>query len=211
MQMAVIELEKNISYIEPTQNPLSANVVMIEGENNLWLYDVGNNQCVPQIISDFNTSDKKINVILSHFHADHIGNLDKISYSNVYQGRLTYKYTKTGEILENDLYFRDGDMNFHIFPLPSSHAKGSLALEINEKYCFLGDSVYAMQKGEKRLYNAGILKEEIEILKNIKAEHFMLSHRNPFDNSKDSVMRLLDGIYAKRKSGEPYISGIDGE
>ena len=56
-----------------------------------------------------------------------------------------------------------------------------------------------------------ILKEEIEILKNIKAQHFMLSHRNPFDNSKDSVIRLLDGIYAKRKSGEPYISGIDGE
>ena len=39
----------------------------------------------------------------------------------------------------------------------------------------------------------------------------MLSHRNPLDNSKDSVIRLLDGIYAKRKSGEPYISGIDGE
>ena len=124
---------------------------------------------------------------------------------------MTYKYTKTGEILENDLYFCDGNMNLHIFPLPSSHAKGSLALEINEKYCFLGDGVYAMQKGEKRLYNAGILKEEIEILKNIKAQHFMLSHRNPFDNSKDSVIRLLDGIYAKRKSGEPYISGIDGE
>ena len=53
--------------------------------------------------------------------------------------------------------------------------------------------------------------KEIEILKNIKAQHFMLSHRNPFDNSKDSVIRLLDGIYAKRKSGEPYISGIDGE
>lgn len=138
MQMAVIELEKNISYIEPTQNPLSANVVLIEGENNLWLYDVGNNPCVPQIISAFNTSNKKINVILSHFHADHIGNLDKISYSNVYQGRLTYKYTKIGEILENDLYFRDGNMKLHIFPLPSSHAKGSLALEINEKYCFLG-------------------------------------------------------------------------
>ena len=199
MQMAVIELEKNISYIEPTQNPLSANVVLIEGENNLWLYDVGNNPCVSQIISAFNTSNKKINVILSHFHADHIGNLDKISYSNVYQ------------ILENDLYFRDGNINLHIFPLPSSHAKGSLALEINEKYCFLGDGVYAMQKGEKRLYNAGILKEEIEILKNIKAQHFMLSHRNPFDNSKGSVIRLLDGIYAKRKSGEPYISGIDGE
>ena len=152
-------------------------------------------------------------MILSHFHADHIGNLDKISYSNVYQGRLTYKYTKTGEILENDLYFCDGNMNLHIFPLPSSHAKGSLALEINEKYCFLGDGVYAMQKGEKRLYNAGILKEEIEILKNIKAQHFMLSHRNPFDNSKDSVIRLLDGIYAKRKAESrifPALWGMRG-
>lgn len=78
------------------------------------------------------------------------------------------------------------------------------------KNTVFGGWCYAMQKGEKRLYNAGILKEEIEILKNIKAQHFMLSHRNPFDNSKDSVIRLLDGIYAKRKSGEPYISGIDG-
>ena len=59
----------------------------------------------------------------------------------------------------------------------------------------------------------GFIMQEflIEILKNIKAQYFMLSHRNPFDNSKDSVIRLLDGIYAKRKSGEPYISGIDGE
>lgn len=162
MQMAVIELEKNISYIEPTQNPLSANVVLIEGENNLWLYDVGNNPCVPQIISAFNTSNKKINVILSHFHADHIGNLDKISYSNVYQGRLTYKYTKTGEILENDLYFRDGNMNLHIFPLPSSHAKGSLALEINEKYCFWGMVFMQCKKVKKGFIMQEFLKKKLK-------------------------------------------------
>lgn len=162
MQMAVIELEKNISYIEPTQNPLSANVVLIEGENNLWLYDVGNNPCVPQIISAFNTSNKKINVILSHFHADHIGNLDKISYSNVYQGRLTYKYTKTGEILENDLYFRDGNMNLHIFPLPSSHAKGSLALEINEKYCFWEMVFMQCKKVKKGFIMQEFLKKKLK-------------------------------------------------
>lgn len=162
MQMAVIELEKNISYIEPTQNPLSANVVLIEGEKNLWLYDVGNNPCVPQIISAFNTSNKKINVILSHFHADHIGNLDKISYSNVYQGRLTYKYTKTGEILENDLYFCDGNMNLHIFPLPSSHAKGSLALEINEKYCFWGMVFMQCKKVKKGFIMQEFLKKKLK-------------------------------------------------
>lgn len=162
MQMAVIELEKNISYIEPTQNPLSANVVLIEGENNLWLYDVGNNPCVSQIISAFNTSNKKINVILSHFHADHIGNLDKISYSNVYQGRLTYKYTKTGEILENDLYFRDGNINLHIFPLPSSHAKGSLALEINEKYCFWEMVFMQCKKVKKGFIMQEFLKKKLK-------------------------------------------------
>ena len=38
----IIRLNNLISYISPTENPLSANVVMIEGKDALWLYDVGN-------------------------------------------------------------------------------------------------------------------------------------------------------------------------
>ena len=38
----VVAINNLISYISPTENPLSANVVMIEGKDALWLYDVGN-------------------------------------------------------------------------------------------------------------------------------------------------------------------------
>ena len=38
----------------------------------------------------------------------------------------------------------------------------------------------------------------------------MLIHRNPFDNSKDSVIKAARWDICQKKSGEPYISGIDG-
>ncbi|MFQ7394619.1 MAG: hypothetical protein ACLRMX_05445 [Lachnospira eligens] len=76
-----------------------------------------------------------------------------------------------GTVVEDDIYIQDGDVSLHIFPLPSSHAKGCVALEVNSDNNFLGDALYAMQKcGHNTLYNAGILKEEINVLQNIKAK-----------------------------------------
>ena len=96
-------------------------------------------------------------------------------------------------------------MSLHIFPLPSSHAKGCVALEVNEEWCFLGDALYAMQKCGHNLYNAGILREQINVLQNIKAEKFMLSHRTPFEKPKGIIMRWLGEIYDRRVKGEVYI------
>ena len=45
-----VAINNLISYISPTENPLSANVVMIEGKDALWLYDVGNHPDIPAII-----------------------------------------------------------------------------------------------------------------------------------------------------------------
>ena len=49
----IIRLNNLISYISPTENPLSANVVMIQGKEALWLYDVGNHPDIPQVIEQF--------------------------------------------------------------------------------------------------------------------------------------------------------------
>ena len=46
----VVAINNLISYISPTENPLSANVVMIQGKDALWLYDVGNHPEIPAII-----------------------------------------------------------------------------------------------------------------------------------------------------------------
>ena len=136
-----------ISYLTPTEHPLSANVVIIEGDAFFWVYDVGNHPAVSEILQKKSEqTGKEIRVILSHFHPDHIGNLSEISCEAVYQGKNTFRYTKTGTVIEEDTWFQDGDVRLHLFPIPSSHAKGSLALEVDETWCFLGDAAYATQK-----------------------------------------------------------------
>ena len=151
----IIRLNNLISYISPTENPLSANVVMIQGKEALWLYDVGNHPDIPQVIEQFRDG-RNVNVILSHFHEDHTGGLPDIAYNEIYQGKYTYRHTEKGVIVQENIYIQDGDVSLHIFPLPSSHAKGCVALEVNEEWCFLGDALYAMQKCGHNLYNAGI-------------------------------------------------------
>ena len=74
----IIRINNLISYISPTENPLSANVVMIQGKEALWLYDVGNHPDIPQVIEQFRDG-RNVNVILSHFHEDHTGSLPDIA------------------------------------------------------------------------------------------------------------------------------------
>lgn len=134
-----------------------------------------------------------------------IGRLSDIACNEIYQGKYTYRHTRRGVVVQEDIHIQDGNVSFHIFPLPSSHAKGCVALEVNEEWCFLGDALYAMQKCEHNLYNTGILKEEINVLQNIKAEKLMLSHRTPFEKPKGIIMRWLSEIYDRRVKGEVYI------
>ena len=70
----IIRLNNLISYISPTENPLSANVVMIQGKEALWLYDVGNHPDIPQVIEQFRDG-RNFKVILSNFHEYNIGNI----------------------------------------------------------------------------------------------------------------------------------------
>ena len=79
-----------------------------------------------------------------------------------------------------------------IFQMPSSHAKGSLALLVNNKYCLLGDALYPAHKGDKTVYNARILKQQIDILKKMAAPYVLLSHREPFVQKKQAVISWLE-------------------
>lgn len=212
-ELNIIEIEKGISYITPLESPLSSNVVIIEGSDDIWLYDVGNHPDVIDILTEINCADKNINIVLSHFHPDHIGNLDRICelWQNgmtndkncpqrddrikIYQGKYTYKHTDKGEIVSDDMYIDAGKHKLHIFQVPSCHSKGSLAMEVDEQYCFLGDALYPATKGAVREYNKSLLKEEINTLTKIKAPYFMLSHKEPFARPKNVVMAWIEKIY----------------
>lgn len=190
-----------ISYIKATENPLSADVGIIEGEEFLWLYDVGNR---PEVTHYLNSLAKPKCVILSHFHADHIGGLDRLKYERLYQGTTTKKYTHAGEVVSGELIIEDGII-LRIFELPSSHAQGSVGLEVGN-YAFLGDGIYATEKRGKTVYNQGLLQAEIKVLKSTRAENFILSHDERYVVPRDEVIRNLEEIYSRRTKNDPYIT-----
>ena len=207
--MERIYITEYLSYWKATDNPLSADVGVIEGESGVWLYDVGNSG---EAAENINTLNGKKNIVLSHFHPDHIGNLSSIRYEQLYQGANTLRYTKSGMAVTEDIYLQDG-VQLHLFPLPSSHAKGSLGLEVNETYAFLGDGTYSTTKAGRRVYNAGLLLEQIRVLRGLKARWFLLSHDAEYVRSREEVLSRLEAIYKMRNPKESYIvlSGNDCE
>lgn len=75
------------SIIKGNDNPLSSDVAIIKDR---FVFEVGNGD---YIIDELNKIDDKI-IAISHFHQDHIANLNKLEYKELYIGDNTYKYTK---------------------------------------------------------------------------------------------------------------------
>jgi glyoxylase-like metal-dependent hydrolase (beta-lactamase superfamily II) len=102
-------------------------------------------------------------------------------------------------------------LKLEIIPMPSSHSKGSLALVVNDEYIFMGDSTYCRYIPKREgvedhvEYNVQKLKEQIELLKSIKAEKCLISHEKRIMRPKKVVIRQLESIYARRQPGENVI------
>ena len=209
MESQVFSLTDRISYWKATENPLSADIGILKGARNTWLFDVGSSEEAAVFLQSL--PGEKI-LVLSHFHPDHITNWSRIPHRELYQGANTYGYTKSGTVIDKEQTIEDG-LSFHLVPLPSSHARGSLLLEV-EDYAFLGDATYCTRKKlsavstEQLLlpvYNAQLLKEEIEVLKKLRARYVLLSHDETFCHERKEVVEELKQIYSRRRKDTPYI------
>ena len=196
----IIKITDRISYIKATEKPLSADVGIIEGDEFCWIFDVGADESVP---ISLNKIQKPKNAVISHFHPDHMSNLEHVDLNEVFLGANTFKYAKMGGIVDKDVFIDDG-IEIHIFPLPSSHAKGSLGMEIGD-YAFLGDAACSTTKQGKTCYNASVLKEEIAVLEKLSAKFFLISHDEKFLRPKEEIISELLEIYSKRDPKESYI------
>ena len=194
-------IDDKIAYWKALEEPLSADVGIIEGDKYAWVYDVG---CSEEAVACIQSLQKPKKVVLSHFHPDHTGNLDKITFETLFLGQQTLRYTKQGEVVKGHLWLEDG-VSLHLFDLPCSHARGAIGLEVNEKYAFLGDATYCAVKDGCGVYNANLLAEEIKVLRELKAEYFLLSHDKRFVRRKEVVLAQLEGIYARRDRQSAYI------
>jgi glyoxylase-like metal-dependent hydrolase (beta-lactamase superfamily II) len=190
------KINSYLKFIPMSENPLSAEVYFIHLDDKDYIYDVGSND-------DSLNEIKKINnpiIIISHFHDDHMANLRRIE-GDIYLSNYSYKRIGKGNIVDKILKLSP---SVTIYPLNTSHSKGSLMLELNEEYLLVGDALYTgIIQGEKA-YNVNMLKETIETLKLSKAKKIILSHDETI-YSKDKILKELGNIYNKREKNKPFI------
>lgn len=201
MMPDLMKITENLSYLKATHEPLSADVGVVFGNEFTWIFDVGSSDEAKEMI---NALPGKKNIVLSHFHPDHISNLSSIAYDHLYVSAHTFKYTKCGELVKGHLTFNDG-FPIHIFELPSSHAKGSLGMEVDDTYAFLGDGIYTQRKEGRAAYNANLLLEEIRLLKSLHAPYVLLSHDEVYIYERSKVIEELESIYLQRDKNNAYI------
>lgn len=188
-------INDTISYIEATDDPLSADIGIINDGESSWLFDVGNDEkSIEELKGDYH-------VVLSHFHQDHVGNLDRLRTGAVYLSKETYAHVHRGNVVSGDVYIG----RLHIFPLPSSHVRGALGLEVDGTYAFVGDALYCKRKDGCYLYNAQLLKQEIEVLRGLKAQFLLVSHYKGLVRRKEEVLAELETIYSLRERGSSEI------
>ena len=156
------------------------------------------------------------NVVVSHFHRDHLLNVQRmcggeisLDINALYVGAYTSKtFGEIEDVAKNvvmePLSF-DDCVQIRILPMPNSHAKGSLALVVDD-YVFLGDATYPMVgHGAPDVYNVQILGEQIKLLKSLTSTRFCLSHKRGLVRDKTSVIQFLESVYARRQKNENYI------
>lgn len=199
--MKLRTLSKQISYLPATSQPLSADVGIIRGDRFDWIFDVGSND---EAVETIQKIDGEKNIILSHFHEDHIGNLERICYYDIYCGDYTKLKLRKGIEVKSPITYDDG-VKLTLFPIPSTHSKGAIGLEVNEEYAFLGDAVYGARKNGKVAYNINMLKEMIATLEQLKAQLFLISHDAAFVQPKAKIIAELMDLYTMRKPGEAYL------
>ena len=196
------QIDNDIYYLPSEEEPvLSADIGLFFGGNFVWSYDCGASKKACELM---NRIDNK-NIVISHFHKDHTYNINDITNVNqVYLSKYSFNHFKTGNVVDKDIWIEDKGL-IHIFPLPNSHCKGSMAMEINEKYVFIGDSSYGKHIDKHLTYNVQLLTEQIKILSKIKADTCLVSHDPRYVVDKEEILAKFEKILSKSISGNPLI------
>lgn len=193
--MRLITINDKISYIEASDDPLSADIGIVKTDGGVWLYDVGNGEnAISRLTGSYH-------IVLSHFHADHSGNIGKVRAETLYVSKETFRHVGRGSVVSSDISVGD----LHVFPLPSSHTKGSLGLEVAETYAFVGDALYSRVRDGFYLYNAQLLRDEIEVLRALKAPYLLVSHFKGLVRDRAEVLEELQAIYTMREKDRTEI------
>lgn len=162
------KIGERIKYLPATNDPLSADVFCIDGDQYCYVYDVGNDE---RSLRYLNQIGKEKVVVLSHHHKDHTGNIDGIHYRNLYVGRKTYEVVGKGIIVEDVFTINDG-VKIDVIHCTSPHTDGSLIVTIDNEYTVIADLYFARPPFDKDK-----AMKMLESLRNIDTKYFVISHQ----------------------------------
>lgn len=175
-------ITERITYLPATDEPLSAEVYLIKGDQRCYVYDVGNNNGSLRYI---NQIEKEKTVILSHYHKDHIGNIEDINYAQLYIGRKTYETIGRGEIVDEVCTINDG-VKIEILQCISPHTEGSLIVNVDNEYTLIADLYFTKPPFEKEK-----AMQMIAFLEKLDTKYFVVSHQKDKVIEKEKMLKEL--------------------
>ena len=159
---------KRIKYLPATNDPLSADVYLVDGDKYCYIYDVGNNE---NSLHYINQLGKEKIVILSHHHKDHTGNIADLYYRDLYVGKKTHESIGKGIIIEDKLTINDG-VKIEIAHCLSPHTDGSLIITVDNEYTLIADLYFTRPPFDKEK-----AMKMIDSLRSIDTKYFVISHQ----------------------------------
>ena len=104
-------------------------------------------------------------------------------------------------MVNGDLYFGA----LHLFPLPSSHCKGCLGLEVEGRYAFVGDALYCKTKNGAYTFSVQLVHDLLAVLKRLTAPDLLVSHFPGMVRPRAEVIAEFEVLYAMRQPGNNEI------
>ena len=133
----IVKLNDRIQYLQVSYDPLSADVVAVRGDSAWWIFDVG--ACdmavdfinaLPRNPANDDAVSLKKNIVISHFHRDHLLNVMRdlqgdvsLDFDAIYVGAYTSKtFGEIEGVVKNvvmePVSFDDG-VKIQILPIPN--------------------------------------------------------------------------------------------
>lgn len=213
-------LKGKIQYIKAENNPLSSDVGIIFGRKRLWLFDTGNGERAFSKLSELLEKwNGPISIVLSHFHPDHVGNLESIielgypteiylskntlSYVNRYlkrfdQDKVAAMNLERIIIVDKDIYVED---YFNI----DKNASHSIATSFSGEYSDESGHESKDELGKSKMESNIVVSEEEKAL-GIHIFRIPSSHAKGclgLEINEDYAF-LGDSVYPGTGKGTPY-------
>lgn len=210
-----IRINPHISLITSDLNFICAQIGIIQGKKESLLIDAGASCAQINLLKE-KIESKELNnniskCIITHFHPDHIKNLEILNNLEVIGSKNTSRYTRVDTLINKNTTLDLGDISVEIIPLPSIHAKGSLCIYIPVyKIMFIGDSLCLRGENDnKRVTNKDITINMVNILKSHPTDLYIDGHK-PFLNTS-KVNEYLDFLLDKCKKSPSFNVEISKE